>query len=199
MSLIKKLKGKSKEEKDIEREIRYRKAKTSINKYIQKLEKVQKMVYEQGKQAAKIGDDTFVRRQAVKYMAIGERIKKGHRLFLLMEEARLQRDLVQISGDFVIFAKDITASILEGPDVEKITSMQVEFEKGLAQAEQIDEALSTAVDLASEGILGSEDLSESSVDSMISSMQGDAIDEEPQLDERISKGISEIESKMKQG
>lgn len=199
MSLIKKLKGKSKEEKEIEREIRYRKAKTSINKYIQKLEKVQKMVYEQGKQAAKIGDDAFVRRQAVKYMAIGERIKKGHRLFLLMEEARLQRDLVQISGDFVVFAKDITASILEGPDVEKITSMQVEFEKGLAQAEQIDEALSTAVDLASEGILGSEELSESSVDSMISSMQGDAIDEEPQLDERISKGISEIESKMKQG
>ena len=199
MSLIKKLKGKSKEEKEVEREIRYRKAKTSINKYIQKLEKVQKMVYEQGKQAAKIGDDAFVRRQAVKYMAIGERIKKGHRLFLLMEEARLQRDLVQISGDFVVFAKDITASILEGPDVEKITSMQVEFEKGLAQAEQIDEALSTAVDLASEGILGSEDLSESSVDSMISSMQGDAIDEEPQLDERISKGISEIESKMKQG
>lgn len=198
MSLIKKLKGKSKEEKEVEREIRYRKAKTSINKYIQKLEKVQKMVYEQGKQAAKIGDDAFVRRQAVKYMAIGERIKKGHRLFLLMEEARLQRDLVQISGDFVVFAKDITSSILEGPDVEKITSMQVEFDKGLAQAEQIDEALSTAVDLASEGILGSEELSESSVDSMISSMQGDAIDEEPQLDERISKGISEIESKMKQ-
>lgn len=199
MSILKKLKGKSKEEKDIEREIRYRKAKTSINKYIQKLEKVQKMVYEQGKQAAKIGDDAFVRRQAVKYMAIGERIKKGHRLFLLMEEARLQRDLVQISGDFVVFARDITASILEGPDMEKITSMQVEFEKGLAQAEQIDEALSTAVDLASESILGSEDLSESSIDSMISSMQGDAIDEEPQLDERISKGISEIESKMKQG
>ena len=199
MGLIKKIKGKSKEEKDIEREIRYRKAKSSINQYIQKLEKVQKMVYEQGKKAAQIGDDAFVRRQAVKYMTISERIKKGHRLSLLMEEARLQRDMVKISGDFVGFAKDITASIMEGPDVEQITSMQVEFEKGLAQAEQIDEALSMAVDVASEGILESDDLSENSIDSLVKSMEGDAIDEEPQLDERISKGISEIESKMKQG
>lgn len=198
MGIIKILKGKSKEEKDIERELRYRKAKSSINQYIQKLNKVQKMVYEQGKKAAKIGDDTFVRRQAMKHMAIGERIKKGQRLFLLMEEARLQRDLVNISGDFVDFAKDITESILEGPDVEKIAGMQVEFEKGLVQAEKIDEALSMAVDVASESILGSEDISESSIDSMISSMEGDAIDEEPKLDDRISKGISEIESKMKQ-
>ena len=134
----------------------------------------------------------------MKHMAIGERIKKGQRLFLLMEEARLQRDLVNISGDFVDFAKDITESILEGPDVEKIAGMQVEFEKGLVQAEKIDEALSMAVDVASESILGSEDISESSIDSMISSMEGDAIDEEPKLDDRISKGISEIESKMKQ-
>ena len=199
MSIIKKLKGKSKEEKDIERELRYRKAKNSINKYIQKLDKVQKMVYEQGKKAAQIGDETFVRRQAVKYMAIGERIKKGQRMALLMEEARLQRDLVGISGDFVVFAKDITESIMEGPDVEQMASMQVEFEKGLVQAEKIDEALSIAVDVASESILGSDDISESSIDSLISSMQGDAIEEEPQLDERISSGISEIEAKMKQG
>lgn len=199
MSLIKKLKGKSKEEKEVEREIRYRKAKASISKYIQKLEKVQKMVYEQGKKAAQIGDDTFVRRQAVKYITIGERIKKGHRLFLLMEEARLQRDLVKISGDFVVFAKDITSSILEGPDVEQMTSMQVEFEKGLAQAEKIDEALSMAVETASDGILGSDELSDSSIDSIISSMEGDAIEEESGLDERISKGIGEIETKMKQG
>lgn len=198
MSLLNKLKGKSKEEKEIEREIRYRKAKTSINNYIRKLENVQKMVYEQGKKAAQINDDKFVRRQAVKYIAIGERIKKGQRLFLLMEEARLQRDLVKISGDFVVFAKDITSSILEGPDVEKISKMQVEFEKGLAQAEKIDEALSTAVDLASEGILESGDLSESGIDSIVSSMEGDAINEESDLDERISRGISEIETKMKQ-
>jgi len=199
MNLMNKLKGKSKEEKDIEREIRYRKARSSINQYIQKLEKAQKMVYEQGKKAAQIGDDAFVRRQAVKYMTIGERIKKGHRLSLLMEEARLQRDLVKISGDFVGFARDITDSILEGPDVEQITKMQVQFEKGLAQADKIDEALSTTVDLASESILESDDLSESSVDSIVKSMEGEAIDEESGLDERISKGISEIENKMKQG
>ena len=196
MSLIKKLKGKSKNQKDIEREFRYRQAKTSINKHIQQLEKVQKMVYEQGKQAASIDDTTFVRRQAMKYVSIGERIRKGQRLILLMEEARLQRDLVKISGDFVIFAQDITESILEGPDIDNITEMHLELEKGLSKAEKIDEALSMAVDIASESIMASENMSENSIDSIITSMEGDVIDDESDLDERISKGVKDIENQM---
>lgn len=197
MGIIKKLKGKSKAEKDIEREIRYRKAKSTISNYIQNLEKVQKQVFDQGKKAISIGDETFAKRQAKKHVGIQDRIRKGQRLLLLMEEAKLQRNLVNISGDFVVFAKDIAESILEGPDVEQLTEMQIELEKGLARAEQMDEALSVMVESASEGILASENMTDENVDALLRSMEGDAIDEESELDQRISKGVNEIEEKMK--
>lgn len=202
MSILKKLKGKSKEEKEIEREIRYRKAKTTVKNYIAKLEKLQKMVYDQGKQAARLGDDRFVKRQAVKYLTLQERAKKGQKMLLLMEEARLQREMVNVSGSFVGFAKDISESIVEGPDVEKIAGMQVEFEKAMQQAETIDEALSVALDMASEGILSSGDFSEKNIDTVVEAMEGEVEIEEKGMegmDERISKGIKEVEEMMKKG
>jgi len=57
------------------------------------------MVYNQGKQAAKLGDDKFVKRQAAKYLALQDKSKRSQRMLLLMEEARLQREMVKISGD----------------------------------------------------------------------------------------------------
>ena len=191
--------GKSKEEKEIEREIRYRKARTTLQHYIEKIDDLQKMVYNQGKQAVKLGDDKFVKRQAAKYLALQERSKRSQRMLLLMEEARLQREMVKISGDFITFARDISQSIAEGPDVKKIASSQVEFEKALTQSEKIDEALSVALDMASEGVLGSGDYSEKGVDEVVKTMQGEVEIEEKSLDDRISKGIKDVEDMMKKG
>ncbi len=191
--------GKSKEEKEIEREIRHRKARATLQHYLERLQTLQKMVYEQGKQAARLGDDKFVTRQATKYLSLQERIKRGQRMLLLMEETRLQREMVKISGDFITFAKDVSQSISEGPDVDKIAHMQVEMEKAMAQADKIDEALSVALDMASEGIIISQDFSEKNVTEIAKAMQGEAETEEKGLDERISKGLKEVEDTMTRG
>jgi hypothetical protein len=191
--------GKSKEEKEIEREIRYRKARATLQRYNEKLESLQKMVYDQGKQAAKLGDDKFVTRQAAKYLTIQERIKKGQKLLLLMEEARLQREMVKVSGEFITFASDISQSISEGPNVEKIAHMQIEMEKAMGKSEKIDEALSVAMDMASEGIMSSGDYSEKNINEIVKSMQGEVEAEEKGLDDRITKGIKDVEDAMKKG
>lgn len=200
MSLMKKLKGKSKQEKEIEREIRYRKAKKTLQNYIVQLEGLQKRVYDQGRQAAKLGDEKFIKRQAAKYLALQEKIKKGQKMLLLMEEARLQKEMVKVSGDFVSFACDISESIFEAEDIEKIAGMQIELEKAMGQAEKIDETLSVAIDMTSEGILSSGDFSEKDMDEIVKTMEGEAeTEEETALDERITKGIKEVEDMMKKG
>jgi hypothetical protein len=191
--------GKSKEEKEIEREIRYRKARVTLQRYIDKTEDLQKSIFDQGKQAAKLGDEKFVKRQAAKYLALQERSKRGQRLLLLMEEARLQREMVKISGDFITFAKDISQSIAEGPDVGKIARSQIDFEKAIAQSEKVDEALSVALDMTSEGILGTNDFSEKQVDEISKAMQNDVEVDERSLDGRITKGMKNIEEMMKKG
>jgi hypothetical protein len=191
--------GKSREEKEIEREIRHRKARATLQHYIERLDNLQSMVYEQGKQAAKLGDDKFVTRQAAKYLVLQERIKRGQKMLLLMEEARLQKEMVKISGDFVAFARDVSQSVFEGPGVDRVAHMQVEMEKAMAQAEKIDGALSVALDIASEGILSSQDFSQKNVEQIAKTMQGEAETEEKGLDERISKGVKEVEDMMKKG
>jgi hypothetical protein len=191
--------GKSKEEKDIEREMRYRKARAKLQQYIERIDDLQKMVYNQGKQAAKLGDDKFVRRQASKYLALHDKSKRGQRMLLLMEEARLQREMVKISGDFITFARDISQSIAEGPNVKQIASSQLQFEKAITQSEKMDEALSMALDMASEGVLGSGDYSDKGVDEVVKTMQGEVETEEKSLDDRITKGIKDVEDMMKKG
>jgi hypothetical protein len=190
---------KSKQEKEIEREIRYRKAKKTLKSYIEKLYGLQKLIYDQGKQAARLGDETFLKRQAAKYLVLQERIRKGQKMLLLMEEARLQKELVKVSGDFVSFASDISKSIFEAPDTKKVAGMQVELEKAMPQAEAIDETLSIAIDMASEGILSAENFSEKDMDEIVKTMEGEVETEEKGLDERITKRIKDVEDLITKG
>ncbi len=193
------LRGKSKEEKRIESEIRQRKAKARVQRYIEQLQSLREKVFSQGKQAAQLGDDRFLKRQAAKYLALSDRIRKAQRLLLLMEEAHLQREMVGITGDFISFAHDISQSIAEGPDLAKIAHSQVEFEKAMARAEGIDEALSVTIDMANESILASQDFSDKNIDEIMKTMQGEAEIEEKGLDERISRGLKQVEDSMRKG
>ncbi|MDY6865114.1 MAG: hypothetical protein SVY15_03975 [Halobacteriota archaeon] len=197
MSFVDRLKGKSKEEKEIEREIRYRKAKATLKSYIEKLARLQTMVYDQGKQAAKLGDEEFLKRQALKYLALQEKKKKAQKMLLLMEEVKVQREMVKVSGEFVNFAKDISDSIFEAPDTNKIAGMQIELEKAMTKAETIDEALSVAIDMTSEGILTSESFSDANVEEIMKTMEGEVETEEKGLDDRISKGVKDVEEMMR--
>ncbi len=147
---------KSKEEKEIERKVRMRKAKMALKQYINNLENLKRRIFLQGKEAAKLGDEALLKRSAMKYLALEERIKQAKRLLLLMEEAEIQRELVKVSANFIQFSKDIVESIAEGPGAEDVAKMQVEFEKAMTKVEGLDEALSTMLDLTSESILTGE-------------------------------------------
>ena len=144
---------KSKEEREIERKVRMRKAKMALKQYINNLENLKRRIFLQGKEAAKLGDEALLKRSAMKYLALEERIKQAKKLLLLMEEAEIQREFVKVSANFIQFSRDIVESIAEGPGAEDITKMQVEFEKAMTKVEGLDEALSTMLDLTSESIL----------------------------------------------
>ncbi|WP_297071300.1 hypothetical protein [Thermococcus sp.] len=147
---------KSKEEKEIERRLRMRKAKMALKQYINSLENLKRKMFLQGKEAAKLGDESLLKRSAVKYLTIERRIKQAKRLLLLMEEAEIQRELVKVSADFIHFSKDVVSSIAEGPRAEDVTKMQVDFERAMGKVEDLEEALNTMIDLTSEGILTGE-------------------------------------------
>ena len=183
---------KSKEEKEIERKIRIRKAKAQLKNYISGLEKLQKKVLELGREASQIGDKKLVKRQAEKYLALENRIRQAKRLLILMEEAEAQRELVKITSTFIAFSKDIVDSIVEGPDVKDVAKMHVELEKAMAKAESLEEVLSVIIDSASESIL-SGDFDEGVVEEVVKMFESESKSKE------IDEKIREIEEMMKRG
>ena len=185
---------KSKEKKEIERKIRIRKSKTVVQSYISKIEILQKRVFSQGKDYAKLGENKMVRSQASKYLALESRIRQAKKLLLLMEEAEIQRELVNVSGSFIQFSKDIVNSIAEAPKVGDLTKVQVRFEEAMTKVEGIEEALNTVIDASSEGILTGEAFSEEKINEIANLLEGEPGLEEKEKDSELDK---EIEKKMK--
>jgi len=183
---------KSSEEKEIERKIRLRKAKATLQNYILNLERLQKKIFELGREAAKLGDPKLVRRQALKYLALVNRINQAKKLLILMEEAEAQKELVKISSQFITFSKDIVEAIAEGPSVNDLAKMHVELEKAMAKAESLEEALSVIIDTASESILTSKEFNDEKVEEVVKIFETSA--EELDL---IDKRLKEVEELMK--
>lgn len=192
---------KSKEKKEIERKIRIRKSKSVIQNYINKLEALQKKVYAHGKEYAKLGEKRLVHNQASKYLSLESRIHQAKKLLLLMEEAEIQRELVNVSGSFIEFSKDIINSIADAPKVGDISKVHVKFEEAMTKVESIEEALNMALDASSEGILSSETFAEEKIKEITTLLEGEAGAEEDEvdhtLDKKIDKKIKNIEEMMK--
>ena len=188
---------KRKERKEIERRIRIRKAKALVQNYVIKLERLQRRIFNQGKEYAKLGEKRMVRNQASKYLALESRIRQAKKLLLLMEEAEIQRELVKVSGSFIQFSKDIVASIADSPKIKDLAKMQVRFEEAMAKAEGIEEALNAVIDAASEGILSGEEFGEEKVDEVTKLLESEAGMEEEEMDKKIEEKLKDIEEMMK--
>ena len=188
---------KNKERKEIERRVRIKKAKSLVQNYIVKLERLQKRVFGQGKQYAKLGEENMVRKQASKYLALESRIRQAKKLLLLMEEAEIQRELVKVSGSFIQFSKDIVSSIAEAPKIKDIAKMHVKFEEAMTKVEGIEEALNAVIDVSSEGILTGEEFSDEKLESVTKLLEGEAGTEESGLDKEIDEKLKSIEEMMK--
>jgi len=139
----------------------------------------------------------MVKNQASKYLALESRIHQAKKLMLLMEEAEIQRELVNVSGSFIQFSKDIVNSIADAPTVDDIAKVHVKFEEAMTKVEGIEEALNTALDASSEGILSGEAFSEDKIEEVAKLLEGEAGAEESEIDSEIEKKMKNIEEMMK--
>lgn len=189
---------KSKNQKEIERKIRIKKAKTMVKQYIVKIERLQKRVFNQGKAYAKLNEKRMVSNQASKYLQLESRLHQAKKLLLLMEEAEIQRELVNVSSSFIQFSKDIVNSIANAPKIKDISKTHVKFEEAMEKVGSIEEVLNTVIDAASEGILGAEEFSDEKLYEVSKLFENEAqTDESGELDAEIEKKLKNVEELMK--
>lgn len=196
MGLLDILRGKSKEEKDIERNIQYRKARRTVKSYVEKCDKLRQRYWEKGVEAHRLGDEKLRRRFASGYTALEEQKKKAEKFLLYMEGIKLKQEQAEMAGEFVSFAYDMSESVFEGVDFEDVTAMQENLQRAMARSEKVDVALSETLDVMSESILGSPMDSIEEAEDIEQAMGEEAEIGERHLDEKIEKRIQEVEDAM---
>ncbi len=190
--------GKSKEAKEIEREVKFKQGLSRVRGFVDRSRASQRNLWGLGKRSLQLGDRKQFENIARAYLRMGETINRWERYMVSAETMAVQRGQVKATGDFLRSINALSESMLAGAKPEEIMKMQVELEKGLARAQTLDETLAVVMDASNESIFSSEGLSEESLKEVESAMSSEAArDEGAATDTRIDSGMKRIEELMK--
>lgn len=185
--------------KEIKREMKFRRGKARINRYIQKSQEAKKKYWELGKKALKLGDRRQFQQLARAFQWTLEQINRWERYLIQLETVAARRDQVSATAEFMNSMKALSKSMLAGVSPEKIADMQVDLEKALAKAETLEETLDVVMDSSSDAIFASGELSEESIGEIEKAMMGETVHEEKveAVDTKIDEGLKRIEDEMR--
>jgi len=189
---------KSKEEKEMEREIAFRKGVTRIQGFVKKNEQVKKRYWEAGKKALRLGDQKRFQQYARGYQYSLNLIKRWETYLLDLQMLSVRRDQVKATTNFIESMKALSQSLLSGAKPKDIVKMEVAMEKAVAQGQALDEALSVAMEVGGESLFAFDEVSDESIKDIEQSMVGEAgRDEGESFDAEIEAGLKRIEQEMR--
>lgn len=190
--------GKSKETKEIEREVRYKQGLARVRGYIGKSRESQKRLWGLGKRSLQLGDRQQFQNIARAYLRVGGIINRWERYIVAAETVAVQRGQVKVTGEFVQSLNALSESMMAGARPQEVMAMQQGLEVALARAQNLDETLAVAMDAAGDTIFSSEGLSEEALGDIEQAMGAEAANEEgAEADSRIAEGLKRIEEQMK--
>jgi hypothetical protein len=190
--------GKSKQQKEIEREVKFKQGLTKARGYITKSQESQRRLWALGKRSLELGDRLQFENITKAYLRTGDVITRWERFLVTAETVAVQRGQVKATGDFISSMNALSDSMMAGASPEDVTKMQVGLETALTRAQTLDETLSAVMDATSETVFSGEGLSEESLKEVEGAMSGElrqeagATGEEP----RISAAMGRIEEEM---
>jgi len=189
---------KSKKQRDMEAEIKFRRGLAKINRYIGECKKYQDKYWKLGKEALRLGDQKQFKQLASSYLRLRDQVARWQRYLIQMETLGLRRNEVTATGDFLESINALTGSMLRGASPEQVANMQMNIEKAMEKSEALDQTLSIAMEATSDSIFSTENLDESHVLEIAETMKKEALsDEESSLDKEISQSLKKIEDEMR--
>lgn len=146
---------KSKSEKDMEREMQFRRARKALLTYIAKCGELKRMYFDHGRRASELGDQTMRRQFASGYVRLHEQIQNAEKMLLYMDGLKLRADATKVAGEFVRVNYDVAGALMAGVGEKDILAMQKKLEKAVHRADMLDQTLGTALDSLSESVISS--------------------------------------------
>jgi len=189
---------KSKRQRELENEIKFRQSKAKIRRFVKNARKVQGNYWKLGKQALRLGDTEQFKHLASAYMGTREQVGRWERYLLQLETLGVRREEVGATNEFIDSISALTGSILRGADPGKVADMQAKMEESLARSRALEETLAIVMETSSDSIFGSDELDEGKMADISEAMKAEAEQEEGETyDERIGEGLKRIEEEMR--
>lgn len=188
---------KSRQTKEMEREIAYRKSKRTLQKLINDSDRLRQLYWKKGRKAAELGDKRQLRHYAAGFGTLMNKIKQVERLLLSIEGIHLQRETARVSTEFIKSIQGLTKSMLESINPSAIGKMQANLQKALGRTEMLQEALGMAMETSSESIISGTGFPEEELIEITKAIEAEAVKDESGLDQKIKGGLQQIEEEMK--
>jgi len=189
---------KSKKQREMEAEIRFRQGLSRIRQFVNQCTRVQGKYWLAAKESVRLGDREQFRQLAGAYLRTRATINRWERYLLQLETLGIRRNEVAATGEFLKSMDAMTKSIMRGASAAEMAKMQTQLQEAIVKSEQLEQTLSIAMDAASESIYATDDLSDEAVDEVAEAVRGEVEGEESgELDATIDKTLGEIEQRLR--
>lgn len=204
-------KKKSKQELDLERKLRIRRAKDSMERFSNKCTNLRENYMDQAVEAKRLGNEALVKKFAVRLLNLDNQQKRAKSLVLMMNDMELNLEQLKNWTEMSTAIKDFV-DIFEanGVNYEAIAQINLEMEKALNNSEKLSEALDTVLENVGDRLVSFDNVDRKSLDSMISNISERAVSTErssvretqhaepepaktSDLDQRIKESLEEID------
>lgn len=192
---------KSREERRLERNMQVRRALTQLRRQITESDKHQRAYVVKATRANQLGWNNqyeFLKKAIKKTANVKVRLE---RQLLALESAAQIKDQTESHAHFAGAMNALSKSIADAFGVADLARTQVNFEKAMSQAENLEERMDAFLEMTSESMFGyegsseSELVSDSDIDKMLQSeaVQGERGEGNGQLDADIASVERELE------
>jgi hypothetical protein len=190
---------KSRDEKELERQIRMKQFMTKIRREIADCDKKVKTYIQYAKRAKQIGDPSSLAtsKSGLKQVLVAKRLRE--RQLLHLEIAMTIRDQAEADVNFARAMKEVSVAITELVQSVNMTEIQMQYERAMAQSETLKEQSESFIETASQTVqdreTGSEQVvTDSEIDKLIE--EEAARSEADTFDKNIEKGLKDIEKEL---
>jgi hypothetical protein len=190
---------KSRDEKELERQIRIKQFMTKIRREIGDCDKKVKTYIQYAKRARQIGDPQSLAtsKSGLKQVLVAKRLRE--RQVLHLEIAMTIRDQAEADVNFAKAMREVSQAISELVKSVNMTEIQMQYERAMTQSETLKEQSEAFIETASQTVQDRESGSEAivkddEIDKLIE--EEAAQSEKDSMDKNIEKGLKDIEKEL---
>lgn len=196
--MIRKWLEQRRQNQEMERDIKVRRAKRRIQRYIEKQRQMEKKLWALGKQAIKISDERQFRQIGKQIIWTQADVERWERYMLNLETLEVRRDQARMTGEFMGSLQAMSESMLAGITPQSMVDIQRNLEEGLARAQNLEERLSLFMEMAEDAFHDVEVGDDMALTDLESNLRSEAeMEAAHEFDAQIAAGLEKIRQEMK--